>query len=79
MAHGFLIAVASVVAEHRLRRGGFCSYSSWAPEHRLSRVVHGLSGGTWSLPAPGIRSASPVLMGRLFTTEPPGKPDPALF
>lgn len=53
-------------------RGGFCGYSSWAPEHRLGRGVLGLSRGTWSLPAPGISFASPVLTGRLFTTEPQG-------
>ena len=28
----------------------------------------------WDLPGPGIKPVSPVLTGRFFTTEPPGKP-----
>ena len=31
-------------------------------------------GHPGNLPEPGIESASPVLAGRFFTTEPPGKP-----
>ena len=27
------------------------------------------------LPDPGIKAVSPALIGRFFTTEPPGKPD----
>ena len=28
----------------------------------------------WDLPGPGIEPASPTLVGKFFTTEPPGKP-----
>ena len=30
--------------------------------------------GKWDLPRPGIKPVPPVLAGRIFTTEPPGKP-----
>ena len=30
--------------------------------------------GIWNLPGPGIEPVSPVLAGRFFTTEPPGRP-----
>ena len=29
----------------------------------------------WDLPGPGIEPVSPALVGRFFTTEPPGKPE----
>ena len=39
-------------------------------------VMHGLSwSAIWGLPRPGVELASPALArGRVFTTEPPGKP-----
>jgi len=30
--------------------------------------------GMWDLPGSGIKSMSPALASRFFTTEPPGKP-----
>ena len=35
--------------------------------------------GTWDLPDPGIEPVSPALAGRVFATEPPGKPSFDLF
>ena len=31
--------------------------------------------GVWGLPRSGVEPKSPALAGRVFTTEPPGKPD----
>ena len=81
LVHGLLTAVAplgvepglygtqaSVVAACRLSSCG-----SRALEHRGSTIgVHGLSC-IWDPPGPGIKSMSPVLAGRFFTTEPPEK------
>ena len=36
---------------------------------------HSLLQGIWDLSGPGTKSESPVLAGRFFTTEPPGKPE----
>ena len=33
----------------------------------------------WDLPGPGIEPMSPALQGKLFTTEPPGKPQRPFF
>ena len=55
---------------------GFRSCSSQALEPRLNscgawgQLLHVL----WDLPGPGIKSVSPALAGRFFTSEPPGKP-----
>ena len=64
------------------RRPGFRSCGSrlsscgWALEHRLNscgpRAYLLLAMG--HLPGPGIETVSPALVGRFFTTEPPGKP-----
>ena len=62
--HGLLIVVASPVAKHRLSSCG-----SWAQ----------LLLGMWDLPRPRIEPMSPILVGGLFTTEPPGKPQTILF
>ena len=86
---GLLIEVASLVAEHGLQGAqaslvvshGLSSCDSWALEHRLS------SGGTqaqllcdmWDLPGSGTEPMSLALAGRLFTTEPPGKPQECFF
>ena len=45
-----------------------------APERRLSSCGHRLSCSPRGLPRPGMEPAFPTLVGRLFTTEPPGKP-----
>ena len=65
--HGFLIAVASLVAEHGLYAG--------APELRLSRcdARTQLSCGVWDLPRLGIEPMSPALAGEFLTAGPPGK------
>ena len=55
---GFLIAVASLISEHRLNSGGARAY---------------LLRGKWDLQA-GFEPESPALTGEFFTTEPPGKP-----
>ena len=46
-------------------------------EHRLSRcgTQAKLLCGMWDLPGSGIEPVSPALVGRFFTTEPPGKPE----
>ena len=54
-----LIAVASLVAKHRLSSCG-----TWA------LFLHGM----WDLPRPGIEPMFPALEGRFFTTELSGKP-----
>ena len=33
----------------------------------------------WDLPGPGIEPVTPALVGRFFTTEPPGKPSSRLL
>ena len=54
----------------------FRSCSSRALEHRLNRcgTLGLLLHGIWGLPESGLKPMSPALAGRLFTTEPPGKP-----
>ena len=82
---GLLIAVASLVAEHRLQvrrlhqlwHAGFSSCGSQAIELRLSScgarayLLHGM----WDLPGPGLELLSPALAGGFLTTVPPGKPE----
>lgn len=65
VAHGLLIAVASLVAED-LGLVGFRSCGAQA------LLLH----GTWEPPGPGIELTSPALAGGFFTTEPhQGSPD----
>ena len=54
----------------------FCSCGSWALEDRLSHcgVPAQLLVSMWDSPRSGIEPMSPALAGRLFTTEPLGKP-----
>ena len=49
---------------------------STSPVHRLRScgAQAGLLCSMWDLPGPGIEPASPALVGRFLTTEPPGKP-----
>ena len=70
---GFLVAVASLVVEHRLqahRLSNFLALERW-----LSSCSVGvkLFGGKWNLPRSGIEPMSPHLPGRFLSTEPPGK------
>ena len=60
---------------------GSSSYSSHVLEHRLSScgARASLSPGTWDLGISGIEPVSLALSGRLFTTEPPGKPQYCLL
>ena len=62
--HGLLIAVASLVAEHRLQTRRLSNCGSRAQ----------LLSGMWDLPRPGPEPVSPALAGRFSTTAPPGKP-----
>ena len=80
---GLLIAVASLVAEHRLWSAqasvdvarGLHSCGLWALEHRLSScgAQAYLLRGMWDLPGPGLEPGSPALAGGFLTTVPPGK------
>ena len=70
--HGFLTVVASLVAEH----GPQGVQASVVTTPGFSSVAHGLSCCVaWGIfPESGTEPMSPVLAGRFFTTEPPGKP-----
>nr|XP_060146726.1 AP-2 complex subunit beta-like [Globicephala melas] len=61
---GPLIAVASPVAEHRLRTRRLSGHGSRTQPLR----------GMWDLPRPGHKPVSPASVGGLSTTAPPGKP-----
>ena len=72
---GFLIAVASPVAEHRHQVGasvvmahGLSRCGSWPLEHRLSScgARAQLFRGMWDLPGPGLEHVSPALAGGFF-------------
>ena len=58
----------------------FSSCSTWAQKLLLDlwfssyRTQAQLFHGKWTLPGLGIEPMSPALIGRFFTTEPPGKP-----
>ena len=82
-----LIAVASLVAGHRLWGSRASALLACGPVLQLPGLEHSLSScgarawllrGVWDLPGSGIKPVSPTLAGRFFTTEPPGKPE-ALF
>ena len=66
--HGFLIAVASLVAEHRL-------WGTWASV----LMVHSLSchpAYVFLVPGPGIKLVSPALAGGFLAAVPPRKSSP---
>ena len=67
-----LTAAASLFAEHGLWGSRSCSSVV---------VAHGLQllRGLWELPRPGIKPTSSTMAGRIFTTEPPGKPSSFWF
>ena len=76
VVHGLLIAVASLVSEHRLQARGLSSCVSWALEcRRLSSCGSRaqLLCGMWDLSGPGLEPMSPALAGGFLTTAPPGK------
>ena len=60
---GLLLAVASLVVEHRLQVHGLSSCGSRA------QLLHGM----WDLPGPGIKPVSPALTGGFLTITPAGK------
>ena len=70
---GFLAALASLVAEHRLPAHRLPAHR--LPAHRLQQlwdpglVLH----GTWSFPGPRIKPTSPALAGGFLSTVPPEK------
>ena len=68
--HRFWDAWTSIAGDHRLGSDG-----SQALEHRLNScgTQPQLLRGMWDLSGPVVEPRSPVLAGRLFTTEPPGK------
>ena len=72
---GLLVAVASLVVEQGL---GHVGSGAVTPRLLSTSLVVGaqaeLLRGMWGLPGPVIKPESPVLGGRFFTTEPPGKP-----
>ena len=60
----FLIAVASLVAVHRLSSCVALAY---------------LPCSMWDLPRPGIKPMPPALAGGFFTTGPPGKSEAGIL
>ena len=75
VVRGLLVAVASLVAEHKPLVDRLSSCGSWAPECGLSSCGAGaqLFRSMWNPPRPGIEPGSPALAGRLLSTAPPGK------
>ena len=75
---GLVIAVASLVAEHRFQSGqvsaavmhGLSSCGSWALEHGLSSCGEWvwLLCGTQNLPGPAIKPMSPALTGGFLSS-----------
>ena len=69
---------ASVAAEHRLE--GVTAAAVAGPGSRAQANSCGAQAqllcGMWDLPGSGIQPMSPELAGGLFTTEPPGSPNP---
>ena len=75
-----LIVVAPLAAKHRLQGAGFSNWSFQALEQKLSCGTGALLlRDMWDLPSSGIRSVSPALVGRFFTTEPLEKPENNTF
>ena len=81
---GLLIAVASLVVEHRLQVCGLQQLwraGSVVVARRLSscgaraQLLHGMR----DLPRPGLEPVSPALAGRFLTTAPPGKSSTAVL
>ena len=83
MAHRLLIAVAPLVAEHRLSGArasvavvhGLSSCSSQDPEDKFNScgTQVQLLRGMWNLPRSGIEPISPALAGSFLPTVPPGE------
>ena len=74
-----------LIVEHRVKGMqasevapfGLSSYDSCSLEHRLGScgAQAYLLFSMWDPTQPGIKPVSPALAGRLFTTEPSGKPE----
>ena len=84
VVQGFLIAVASLSAEHRLwahelqslqlsscslGRGRVLELAGFSSWGTWAQVLHDM----WDLPGPGIDPVSPALASRFLSTGPPGK------
>ena len=77
MVRRFLIAVASLVVEHRLQSPGASGIAVprvWSSGSIVE--AHGLSSvhSMWDLPGSDIELMTPGLADGFFTTEPPRKP-----
>ena len=73
--------VQDSLVEGRSRAHGLNSRGSQALEHRLNScgTQVQLLRDMWDLPRPGTEPMSPALVGRFFTTQPPGKPCALFF
>ena len=71
VVRGLLIALASLVEEHRLEGPWLGSCDSWALSTGSVVVAHRLSccAAIWDLLRSGIEPVSPALAGRFFTTD----------
>ena len=67
---GLLVAMASLVAEHRLGHVDFSSCSSHALEHRLNNCG---TRGMWDLSGSGIELVTSALADGFLSAVPPGK------
>ena len=84
MKHWLIIAVTSLVVEHRLQGAqasvvvthGLSRWGFWALGHKLNNYGAGaqLLHGVWDLSSLGIVPASPALASGFFSTETSGKP-----
>ena len=68
---GLLIAVVSLVLEHRFK--GVWASAGVVHEHRSCGAWAYLPHGMWDLPGPGIQPVSLALAGGFSATGPPGK------
>ena len=77
LGRGLAVSGYCLVSSTGSRPEDFSSCDSRALEDRLSSrgAPALLLRGLWDLPGPGVEPASPALVGGLFTTEPPGKPN----
>ena len=79
----FIFGGAGSLLLHRLfsscgKQGLLSSFGVWASRCRALECSDSVIMGTgsvalWDLPRSGIKPVSPALVGRFFTTEPPGK------
>ena len=75
MLCGLLIAVAPLAVKQTLGAQASMVVARELGSTDSTAMAHGLSySGMWDLPRSGIEPTPPALTGRLFTTEPRGKP-----